>query len=82
MTTERPGSSVRLEGFAASPSNEDDTMDLKGAQELARLLEARHGAAPEPTPPAPLANAAAAPIFRWLGIEPPAEPALREPVAE
>jgi hypothetical protein len=83
VTTERPGSSVRLEGFAASLSNEDDTMDLKGAQELARRLEERHGAAPEPAPPAPLANAAAAPIFRWLGIEPPAEPAaFREPVAE
>ena len=58
-------------------------MDLKGAQELARLLEERHGVVPQPVPPTPLSNAAAAPIFRWLGIEPPAEPAgPREPVAE
>jgi hypothetical protein len=68
-----------LEGFAPPLSNEDDTMDLKGAQELARLLEERHGAAPEPAPPATLSNTAAAPIFRWLGIEPPAP---RESVAE
>ena len=46
-------------------------MDTKGAQELTRLLEERHGAVPETTPPAPLLNAAAAPIFRWFGIEPP-----------
>jgi hypothetical protein len=72
-----------LEGFAPSLSNEDAIMDLKGAQELARLLEERHGAAPEPAPPAPLSNAAAAPIFRWLGIEPPAEAAApRAAVAE
>jgi hypothetical protein len=58
-------------------------MDLKGAQELARLLEERHGIVPQPAPPAPLSNAAAAPIFRWLGIEPPAEATgPREPVSE
>lgn len=45
-------------------------MDAKGAQELARRLDARHGeravARPEP-----LKNSDAAPIFHWLGIEPP-----------
>jgi hypothetical protein len=46
-------------------------VDGKGAQELARLLEERHGAVPEAVPAAPLKNAAAAPIFHWLGIEPP-----------
>ena len=51
-------------------------MDAKGAQELARFLEKRHGSTPEPLPPEPLLDAAAAPIFRWLGIEPPAKVAL------
>ncbi len=46
-------------------------MDAKGAQELTRVLTERHGAIPEAVPPAPLSNAAAAPIFHWLGIEPP-----------
>jgi len=46
-------------------------VDTKGAQELARLLEERHGAVPEAAPVAPLKNASAAPIFHWLGIEPP-----------
>ena len=50
-------------------------MDTKGAQELARLFEARHGAIPEAVPPAPVSDAAAAPIFHWLGIEPPASAA-------
>jgi hypothetical protein len=58
-------------------------MDAKGAQELARFLEKRHGVTPEPVPPAPLLNTAAAPIFRWLGIEPPAKAAVpRDLVAE
>jgi hypothetical protein len=44
-------------------------MDAKGAQELARRLgdhAERVDALPEP-----LKNADAAPIFHWLGIEPP-----------
>ena len=57
-------------------------MDTKGALELTRLLVRRHGPIPEPVPPAPLSNAAAAPIFHWLGIEPPAKAAVLEPVAE
>lgn len=61
-----------MEGFTGSGSNEDSGMDAKGAQELARRLEERHGPMPEPEPPVPVSNAAAAPIFRWLGIEPPA----------
>jgi hypothetical protein len=46
-------------------------MDSKGAQELARLLIERHGTVPEATPAAPLQNTEAAPIFHWVGIEPP-----------
>jgi hypothetical protein len=46
-------------------------MDSKGAQELARVLEERHGAVPEATPVAPLQNTEAAPIFHWVGVEPP-----------
>jgi hypothetical protein len=47
---------------------------IKGAQELTRLLEERHGVMPEAGPPAQLTDSAAAPIFHWLGIEPPPEP--------
>lgn len=58
-------------------------MDAKGAKELTRLLEERHGAVPEAAPPGPVSSAAAAPIFHWLGIEPPAEGApLPEALAE
>ena len=45
---------------------------IKGAQELALLLEKRHGVTPEAVPRAPLADSEAAPIFHWVGIEPPA----------
>jgi hypothetical protein len=61
-----------MEGFTPPGSNEDPGVDAKGAKELARRLEERHGPMPEPEPPVPVSNAAAAPIFRWLGIEPPA----------
>ena len=47
-------------------------MDTKGAQELAKLLVERHGAVPEAAPVAPLQNTEAAPIFHWMGVEPPA----------
>jgi hypothetical protein len=47
---------------------------IKGAQELALLLEKRHGVTPEAKPRAPLVNNDAAPIFHWLGIEPSPEP--------
>jgi hypothetical protein len=46
-------------------------MDSKGAQELLRLLESRHGKMPEAPPVDPLQEASAAPIYHWLGIEPP-----------
>jgi hypothetical protein len=46
-------------------------MDSKGAQELLRLLEGRHGKMPEAPPVDPLQETAAAPIYHWLGIEPP-----------
>jgi hypothetical protein len=45
-------------------------MDAKGAQELARRLDALHGERVD-APPVPLKDADAAPIFHWLGIEPP-----------
>lgn len=45
-------------------------MDAKGAQELARRLDALHGERMD-APPEPLQNTDAAPIFHWLGIEPP-----------
>ena len=44
-------------------------MDSRGAQELARLIDERR---PErPVLPLPVVKARAAPIFHWLGIEPP-----------
>jgi hypothetical protein len=45
-------------------------MDAKGAEELARRLDARHGERAD-VRPEPLKTADAAPIFHWLGIEPP-----------
>jgi len=45
-------------------------MDAKGAQELARRLDERHGERVDARPE-PLQAADAAPIFHWLGIEPP-----------
>ena len=47
---------------------------IRGAQELALLLEQRHGERPEVPPPAPLLDSSAAPVFHWLGIEPPSAP--------
>jgi hypothetical protein len=46
------------------------TVDAKGAQELARRLDALHGERVD-APPEPLKASGAAPIFHWLGIEPP-----------
>jgi len=46
-------------------------MDIKGAKELARLLEDRH-ADVENAPPPLLQAREAPPIYHWLGIEPPA----------
>ena len=53
-------------------------MDGKGAQELARLLEERHGALPEAKPIPAVEADGAAPIFRWFGIEPPASTGVDE----
>jgi hypothetical protein len=47
-------------------------MDSKGARELARLLSERHGVVTEPVQADPIEAEDAAPIFHWLGIEPPA----------
>jgi hypothetical protein len=46
-------------------------MDSKGARELARLLEERHGGEQPAVRPVPLKNGDAAPMFHYLGIEPP-----------
>ena len=43
---------------------------IKGAQELSRLLSDRHGSVPPVTPPEPLEDPSAAPLFHWLGVEP------------
>ena len=51
---------------------------IRGAQELALLLEERHGKVPETVPRATLKNTAAAPIYHWLGIEPPPAPVTEE----
>jgi hypothetical protein len=49
-----------------------EAMDsIKGAQELTLLLEERHGVVPEALPPDRVLDGDAAPIFHWLGIEPP-----------
>jgi len=58
-----------MNGFPRASRILNVTMDAKGAQELARWLgdhAERVDARPEP-----LKAADAAPIFHWLGIEPP-----------
>jgi hypothetical protein len=57
-------------------------MDLKGATELARLLEERHGVAQEPIRPNGAAAASAAPIFHWLNIEPPSTDEAASPAGD
>jgi hypothetical protein len=47
-------------------------MDAKGARDLARLLEERHGAVPPVVSRKKVAADTAAPIFHWFGVEPPA----------
>jgi hypothetical protein len=55
-------------------------MDAKGARELARRLEELHGSGQPALRPEPLEDATAAPVFHYLGIEPPvAENAPEEP---
>ena len=46
-------------------------MDANGARALALRIEEQHGAVPEHVPAPKLAAPEAAPIFHWLGIEPP-----------
>jgi hypothetical protein len=48
----------------------DSTMDIKGAKELARLLEDRNADVGNSPPPL-LEARGAPPIYHWLGIEPP-----------
>jgi hypothetical protein len=63
----------RKEGSAFRWANDNALMDVKGAQELARVLTLRHGTVPKAVRAAPLNAEDAAPIFHWLGIEPPDE---------
>lgn len=46
-------------------------MDANGARALALRIEEHRGSLPEQPAAAPLASPEAAPIFHWLGIEPP-----------
>jgi hypothetical protein len=69
--SKRPGLPRRKEGCNSRSANDNTIMDIKGAQELARLLNERHGAIPDAAPAAALEAADAVPIFHWLGIEPP-----------
>jgi hypothetical protein len=46
-------------------------MDSIGARALARKLEARNGELPEDVPVVALQASGAAPIFHWMGVEPP-----------
>jgi hypothetical protein len=51
---------------------EDGIVDsVNGAKELARRLAERHGELPPLGPQGPIADTDAAPIYHWLGIEPP-----------
>jgi hypothetical protein len=46
-------------------------MDANGARALALRIEEHQGSVPEQPPTERLATPDAAPIFHWLGIEPP-----------
>jgi hypothetical protein len=47
-------------------------MDGNGARALAQKLEARNGELPQDVPLVALQATGAAPIFHWMGVEPPA----------
>jgi hypothetical protein len=68
--------------LTSSAANNVEAMDSKGAQLLARLLTERHGTLPEPVAPTPLTDPSAAPVFRWLGIEPPSSTPLAESTSQ
>jgi hypothetical protein len=56
-------------------------MDSIGARALAQKLEDRNGELPQDVPVAALKATGAAPIFHWMGVEPPAgERMVDEPV--
>lgn len=46
-------------------------MDGNGARALALRIQSEQGNLPDYPKPAPLVTPDAAPIFHWLGIEPP-----------
>jgi hypothetical protein len=51
-------------------------MDANGARALALRIEERQGSVPEAEPTAKVDAEDAAPIFHWLGIEPPESSSL------
>jgi hypothetical protein len=57
-------------GGADRAANDHESMDAKGARELARVIEERQGTTPAPLPRKSLRTASAAPIFHWFGMEP------------
>jgi len=56
--------------------DQDAAMDSEGARALARKLEARNGELPQDVPVAALQASGAAPIFHWMGVEPPSDERL------
>jgi len=52
-------------------ANENAVVDVAGAKELARVLAERQAGRPPVEPVPPVADPDAAPIFRWVGVEPP-----------
>jgi hypothetical protein len=62
----------RKEGSGLRCPAQDAGMDSNGARALARKLEARNGELPQDVPLVALQASGAAPIFHWMGVEPPA----------
>ena len=70
-----------MEGSALRPANDNAHMDVKGAKELALRLVERHGSVPEAAPAVTLQARDAAPLFHWVGVEPPVVAAASEATA-
>lgn len=68
---ERPVRAGLLAGSGVRGANDDVGMDANGARALALRIEEEQGSLPEQPPAAAVSAPNAAPIFHWLGIEPP-----------